>query len=115
MPQNRSSHRKPRDPLFTLLAINGVAGALLGILFVAGAIWLDIGHLRRLVSLNSDGLIAIALLTAGSIITFGSVVMGGAVMMLGRKERDDEDNKGHGVSITPLPVRVAVPGRRAGK
>lgn len=106
---------RDRDPLFTLLAINGVAGALFGILFVAGAIWLDIGHLRRLVSFNTDGLIAVGLLTAGSIITFGSVVMGGAIMMLGRKERDHEDDRGHGVAAPAVPALAAVSARRAGK
>lgn len=107
---SRSSQPKPRDPLFTLLAINGAAGALLGVLFVVGAIWLDIGHLRRLVGFNSDGLIAVGLLTAGSIITFGSVVMGGAIMMLGRKERDPDEDRGRGEAI---PALAAVPARRA--
>ncbi|HRE19437.1 MAG TPA: hypothetical protein PKW21_00175 [Rhabdaerophilum sp.] len=114
-PSRRSiqpSNRKPRDPLFALLAINGIAGTLLGVLFVASAIWLDIGHLRHLVSFDTDGLIAIGLLTAGSIITFGSVVMGGAIMMLGRKEQDPDEDRGRGDAIPALAV---VPARRAGK
>ncbi len=106
---------RDRDPLFTLLAINGIAGALLGVLFAAGAIWLDIGHLRRLLSFSTDGIIAVGLLTAGSIITFGSVVMGGAIMMLGRKDRDNDDDHGHGATLPAIPALAAVSARRAGK
>lgn len=105
--------RNTRDPLFTLLAINGTAGAVLGLLFVAGAIWLDIGHLGRLVAFTADGMIALALLTAGSVITFGSVVMGGAIMMLGRKDtnKDDDDDRGPPLPLALAPVRVRRSGR----
>lgn len=108
----RPLRNRQRDPLFVLLTINGIAGALLGILFVAGAIWLDIGHLRRLVGFTTDGVIAVALLTAGSIITFGSVVMGGAIMMLGRKERNGEDDKDRGIAIPATAALATAAVRR---
>lgn len=101
-----------RDPLFALLAVNGIAGALLGLAFVAGAVWLDIGHLRRLVDFSSDGIIALLMLSAGSIITFGSVAMGSAVMMLGRKDKDDDENDGHGAHIHAELVPAITRARR---
>lgn len=62
-------------------------GILVGWLFVAAVIGLDIGGLRGLVLRGSDGAIALALLAFGASVTFGSAAMGAAVMGLGARPR----------------------------
>jgi hypothetical protein len=112
-PEAKAGETRPqRDPLFTLLRINGLAGAALGVLFVCGALALDLGHLRRLIGFSTDGTIALALLLAGSIITFASVAMGSAIMMI----RDKVTNRHSGGTpefsdLAPAPLRAAMPRR----
>lgn len=91
--------RKRRNPLLALLAVNALWGGALGIGFVAGAIALDLGHLRQLLTFTPDGALALALLTIGSIATFASVVMGSAVMMI--SSDDDRSTRGR-----PQPTRL---------
>lgn len=74
-----------RDPLFALLIGNGLWGAALGLVFVAGVLALDLGHIRSLVLASPDGVTALALLSVGNIVTFASAAMGGAVMMASKK------------------------------
>lgn len=101
---------KRRNPLLAMLAANALWGGVLGVGFVVGVIALDLGHLRKLLTFTPDGMIALGLLTIGSIVTFASVVMGGAVMMLERK--DDNGPRGGKRSVRHLvPVRVTVAAR----
>lgn len=97
-----------RDPVHALLLGNLLWGIGLGLAFVAGVYALDLGHIRTLVASSPDGLLAMALLTGGSVITFASVVMGGAIMMIPREE--DEGPKGGRRLLRALvPLRVRVP------
>jgi hypothetical protein len=109
-------HRAPRhgrDPVFALLLANGLWGAGLGILFVIGAIGLDVGHLRTLIGFDQDGLVAVFLLTGGSIVTFASVAMGGAIMMI---DRDDDGSGGKRQEAATELAKVRVPAvRRAAR
>ena len=95
----------PRQPLFRLLAVNGLAGAGLGILFVIGILALDIAGIRSLLTSTGEWLIGLALLTMGSMTTFASVAMGGAIMLI-RSPPDAGTGGpvgGHGALV---PVRV---------
>lgn len=104
--------RRRRDPLFTLLFANAVWGAGLGVLFVVAAIALDVGHLRTLIGLNADGLVALVLLSGGSIVTFASVAMGGAIMLIDREEEGSGGKRRE--AITDFAgARVSVAARRA--
>jgi hypothetical protein len=105
--------RQRRDPIHAMLLGNLLWGIGLGLVFAGGVYALDLGHIRHLVNNSPDGLLAMALLTMGSVITFGSVVMGGAVMMLPRSD-DETPRGGKGVLLrvlVPLRVRAAAPAR----
>ena len=105
--------RKRPDPLLALLAGNALWGGVLGIGFVVGAVALDLGHLRQLLTFSADGAIALGLLTIGSVITFASVVMGGAVMMISRDEHGP--TSGQRALARLVPVRVMVAAKRRGR
>ena len=102
----------PRDPLFRLLAINGLAGIAIAALVLGGIFWANVGNLRVLV-LNSDNpVLPVVMLAFGLVITLGSVVIGSAIMLLG------ENGGGGGTrlranrlavnkSLQPLPVTAA--------
>lgn len=105
-----SQDRKARsEPLLAFLVVNGVWGGLLGLAFAAGAVALNLGHLRDLITFSADGAIAMGLLTLGCVVTFASVVMGGAVMLIDRDDR--KPASGHKVLSELVPVRVAVKAR----
>lgn len=105
---------KRRNPLLAMLAANALWGGALGVAFVIGVIALDLGHLRKLLTFTPDGMIALGLLTIGSIATFASVVMGGAVMMMAR-ENDKGPRGGRRVLRHLVPARVTVAARRSGR
>lgn len=99
---------RPRNPLFTLLLGNLIGGAGLGLLFVVGALALDLGHLRKLITFSADGATALLLLSVGSIVTFASAAMGSAIMMVGaRRGGDTPGTKAKGGE----PPLLLVPGR----
>ncbi|WP_417673602.1 hypothetical protein [Roseibium sp.] len=81
----------PENPLFRLLAINGVIGLGISALVLAGLFWANIGNLRTLVMASDNPVLPIVMLACGLIITLCSVVMGSAVMML--KPQDDDRNR----------------------
>lgn len=116
MNRDYSASRDPANrrasPLLAMLAVNALWGAGLGLLFVAGVLALDIGHLRKLLTLSADGAIALALLSVGSMVTFASVVTGGAVMMLG-KSRDSGPRSGKRELAALTPALSRVPARRS--
>lgn len=108
----RSSAWLPRHPLFRLLVINGLGGAALGLLFVAGVLALDVAGIRSLLASTGEWVIGLSLLSIGSITTFASVAMGGAIMLLPRDPDDHDSGRREG---EPVPVAVVAkrgaPGR----
>eukprot|EP00903_Cladosiphon_okamuranus_P001423 g1421.t1 len=78
----------PRDPLFRLLVINGLAGTAIAALVLAGIFAANIGNLRVLVLAAEDPVLPVLMLAFGLVITLGSVVIGSAIMLLGEKGRD---------------------------
>ena len=106
--------RLPRDPLFRLLTINGLAGVFVALLVLAGIFWANIGNLRVLVLNAEDPFLPVIMLAFGLIITLGSVVIGSAVMLLG----DSDGGKGTPRKLPRLPfgqrLRMAPASARSG-
>lgn len=73
----------PKDPLFRLLAINGLAGMAVAILVLGGIFAANIGNLRSLVLSADDPVLPVLMLAFALVITLGSVVIGSAIMLLG--------------------------------
>lgn len=73
------------EPLFRLLAINLVTGAVLAIVLVSCLLLLNVQGLRDLILADQSPAMAIALLLLLLFITFGSAAIGTAVMGIGRK------------------------------
>jgi hypothetical protein len=97
-----------KDRLHRLLAVNAMAGAVLGLIIVVTLLVLDTAGLRRLISGDPAGYVALAMLCAGFIVTGASVLMGSAVMLNGGRD-DDNDHSGPGGggrSPVLVPVRV---------
>lgn len=107
----------PKDPLFRLLAINGLAGTVVAGLVLGGIFTANIGNLRDLVLSAEDPVLPVVMLAFGLVITLGSVVIGSAIMLLGenggpggkaRKSKPVRTGGHHEL----VPVRVpAKPGR----
>jgi len=101
--------RLPRDPLFRLLAVNGLAGLGVAALVLGGIFLGNIGNLRVLVMTADDPVLPVIMLACGLFITLGSVVMGSAIMLLGEGGRGGGSPRrlhlpaGEGV-LKPLPV-----------
>ncbi|POF28827.1 hypothetical protein CLV41_11177 [Roseibium marinum] len=76
----------PRDPLFRLLAINGIAGIAIAGLVLVGIFWANIGNLRVLVVNSDDPVLPVLMLAFALVITLGSVVIGSAIMLLGETD-----------------------------
>ena len=68
------------------IVLPGLAGALAGLVGVAALLALDVGSLRTLIVAQSDGWVAVALLSMGFMVTFGSAAIGATIMSLGREE-----------------------------
>ena len=77
-----SAVRLPRDPLFRLLVINGLAGTAVAVLVLAGIFITNIGRLRDLVLTAQDPVLPVLMLGFSLVITLASVVMGSAIMLL---------------------------------
>lgn len=105
MPTSTPERNSGHQPLMTLLAINGIAGALLGLAFVAGVLLLDIAHIRSMLMRSGEWLVPVALLSMGSVVTFASVAMGGAIMMM-PKDDDKGRSPGSGLKAELVPVRL---------
>lgn len=91
-----------KNPLFRLLLINGLAGAALGVAFVAGVIALDVAGIRTLLVQTGDWAVALSMLVIGCVSTFASVTMGSAIMMTAR---DSQRPPAGGKPLTLVPVR----------
>jgi hypothetical protein len=97
-----------KDRLHNLLAVNAVAGAILGLIVVVALLILDTAGLRRLISGDPAGYVALGMLCVGFIVTGASVLMASAVMLHGGRD-DDNDRSGPGGggrSPVLVPVRV---------
>jgi hypothetical protein len=94
------------DPLHRLLAINALAGAVIGLIAVVGLFVLDVGKLQSLAMRDSAGFIALAALGVGFIVTFASVLMGTAIMSMKRRDDDDDHHGGHGAHLQLRPIQV---------
>ncbi|MEP3049307.1 MAG: hypothetical protein ABJL55_00590 [Roseibium sp.] len=105
----------PRDPLFRLFFINGIAGLLIAAVVFAGIFWANIGNLRVLVLGAEDPVIPVIMLAGGLVITLGSVVIGSAIMLLGSPRRSGGSG-GQRAAVMPLgtlqPIPVRVEARR---
>lgn len=107
----------PRDPLFRLLVINGLAGTAIAALVLVGIFAANIGNLRVLVLSAEDPVLPVVMLAFGLVITLGSVVIGSAIMLLGDTNRDGGGRgKGRLVNLRGelAPVRVAARVHRSG-
>lgn len=90
-----------RHPILGLLALNGLAGALAGVLVVTGLVVLDVGGIGSLMAASEMPALPFALMTVGFVITLSSVAMGAAVMRIGR----DEIERPSGGQMIPIRVR----------
>lgn len=95
----------PKDPLFRLLAINGLAGVGIAGLVLGGIFLANIGNLRVLVQRAEDPVIPVIMLAFGLVITLGSVVIGSAIMLLGDNDKDGRSS-GRKVPLVREPVLV---------
>ncbi|KZM47802.1 hypothetical protein [Labrenzia sp. OB1] len=84
--RNAGRLKLPRDPLFRLLAINGIAGVAVAGLVLSGIFWSNIGNLRVLVLNSEDPVLPVVMLAVALVITLGSVVIGSAIMLLGESD-----------------------------
>lgn len=91
------------QPLFRLLLINALAGALAAVVVVSGLLLADVGALGTIVFSSSEPVVPIALMTAGFVVTLSSAAMGVAVMRLGRSEGAGGGGGGH---LRPIPIRT---------
>jgi hypothetical protein len=93
----------PRDPLFRLLAVNGLAGTAIAGLVLGGIFLGNIGNLRVLVMSAEDPVLPVIMLAFGLFITLGSVVMGSAIMLLG-DNGGNGNGRGRGAARRKLPM-----------
>jgi tetrahydromethanopterin S-methyltransferase subunit E len=75
-------NRKPAGPILRDMILPGLAGAIAGLVAVAGLLALDVAHLRALALGTPGGWVALPLLAAGFMVTFGSVAIGATIMFL---------------------------------
>ncbi|WP_205756046.1 hypothetical protein [Labrenzia sp. 011] len=104
----------PRNPLFRLLLINGLAGIAIAGLVLGGIFWANIGNLRVLVLNSADPVVPVVMLAIGLVITLGSVVMGSAVMLLGENDNERPPTlraKRFPLQNDPQPIPVAARGQ----
>jgi hypothetical protein len=103
----------PRDPLFRLLAVNGIAGLGIAALVLGGIFYANIGNLRVLVMTAEDLVLPVLMLACGFIVTLGSVVIGSAIMLLGDSGRNGGTPRQLRLpasegNLKPVPVSAAV-------
>lgn len=103
----------PKDPLFRLFVINGLAGLLIAILVLGGIFYANIGNLTVLVKGDESPVVPVLMLAGGLIITLGSVVIGSAVMLLSGDPAGGKPKGGKPARLLPLsvPTPALVPAR----
>lgn len=88
-----------RHRLLHLLAVNGLAGTLAGVVAAAGLLLLNVGGLGTLVAGAEEPILPAAMMTFGFVVTLASVAMGTAIMRIGQDEE-------HHQSGRLVPIRV---------
>lgn len=73
-----------RLPLFRLLAINLVIGAVIAVLMIGGLLALNPLNIRHMIFSDREPVAVIGVLVFDFFITFGSAAMGTAIMAIGR-------------------------------
>ncbi len=79
----RTAWEMGRPHIVRHFIVPGAAGALAGVLCVAGLLWRDVGGLGSLIRASGDGWIAVVMLCVGFAVTFGSAAIGASVMAIG--------------------------------
>ncbi|WP_422074941.1 hypothetical protein [Tranquillimonas rosea] len=93
-----------RHPLIAFYIRSCLLGFALAAVFTGGVLWLDVGHLRHLVTNVDGGFLALFLLWA-----FNGIVFSGAqatVSVLLMAEDTPADRGPRGGTTVPIPVRV---------
>lgn len=109
--QRQADRLLPQNPLFRLLAINGVIGFVVSMLAFGGLLVSNAAGLRDLIANAEDPVVPLVLLAFGLLITLGSAVMGTAIMSL---SSDDDTGSGRRDRIEGelIPIRVHATVRR---
>jgi hypothetical protein len=76
-------------PLFRLLAINLVIGAVIAVVMIGGLLAINPLNIRHMIFSDREPVAVIAVLVFDFFITFGSAAMGTAIMALGRGPEGD--------------------------
>lgn len=91
-------------------------GFLLSAVFVAGLMWFNVANLWHLVTHNSAGPVALAMLFVANGIVFAGVQFGIAVMRMGRDEDGGDAGKRIGAPVLrPALVMAQAPRQSAAK
>ena len=76
-------------PLFRLLAINLVIGAIIAVVMIGGLLAFNPFNIRHMIFSDREPVAVLAMLVFDFFITFGSAAMGTAIMALGRGPEGD--------------------------
>jgi len=76
-------------PLFRLLAINLVIGAIIALVMIGGLLAFNPLNIRHMIFSDREPVAVLAMLVFDFFITFGSAAMGTAIMALGRGPQGD--------------------------
>jgi hypothetical protein len=76
-------------PLFRLLAINLVIGAIIALVMIGGLLAFNPLNIRHMIFSDREPVAVLAMLAFDFFITFGSAAMGTAIMALGRGPQGD--------------------------
>lgn len=109
--QRQANRLLPENPLFRLLAINGVIGFAVSMLAFGGLLASNAAGLRDLIANAEDPVVPLVLLAFGLLITLGSAVMGSAIMSLSSDE-DAGSGRRDRIEGELIPIRVHATVRR---
>jgi hypothetical protein len=69
-----------------VMLLPGIAGAVAGMVAVAGLLLADIAHLRTLIAATGEPWVPVMMLIVGFVVTFASIAMGASIIALGEEE-----------------------------